>query len=342
MLSSSDQPSVTSERLLAAGYQAVTDWPSMPEGYRWTEVAAVACDARDRVFVFNRGDRPVMIFDRDGTFVESWGDCVFVRPHGICVGSDGSVYCTDDLGHRVHKFTPDGRLLFTLGSGQPSNTGATCIDYRTIRRAAGPFNYPTNLALAPDGGLYIADGYGNARIHKFSPDGRLLFSWGEPGSGPGQFHVPHGVAVGRDETIFVADRENSRIQLFNAAGEYLGEWTDVARPCQVFIDRAERVYVAELGWRAGLWPGTRAPADEAPGGRVSVFDREGRLLGRWGGGLDPCAHGDFFAPHGICCDSQGSVYVAEVVASAGGNRGLVSLGCHSLQKFARRVKSSSG
>jgi sugar lactone lactonase YvrE len=183
--------------------------------------------------------------------------------------------------------------------------------------------------------MYVSDGYGNARVHKFAPDGRFLFSWGTPGDGPGQFHLPHGIAVDQQGIVYVADRENSRIQLFAPDGEYLSEWRDVARPCQVFIDRAGEVHVAELGFHAGRWPGTPDPASDAPGGRVSVFDRRGELLARWGGGRNPCSPGDFFAPHGICVDSRGDVYVGEVVMSGGGNRGLVSPDCHPLQKFVR-------
>jgi len=270
--------------------------------------------------------------------VTAWGEGLFVRPHGIFIGPDAAVYCTDDHDHTVRAFTPAGHLLLTLGtSGRPSDTGATSIDYRTIRRAGPPFHYPTNLALGPAGDLYVTDGYGNARVHRFAPDGRLLHSWGEPGSGPGQFHVPHGLAVDADGTVYVADRENSRLQLFTADGVYRGEWTDVARPCQVFIDRQGGwVYVAELGFRAGRWPGTGPPEPGAPGGRVSVFDRSGALQARWGGGANPCAPGDFFAPHGIWVDSRGDVYVAEVAMSAGGRAGAVPASCHTLQKFVRQ------
>jgi DNA-binding beta-propeller fold protein YncE len=277
-----------------------------------------------------------MVFDRDGTFLTSWGEGLFIRPHGIAIGPDDAIYCTDDRDHTVRKFTADGRLLLTLGvRGTPSDTGATSMDYRTILRAGPPFHYPTNVALSPEGDLYVSDGYGNARVHKFSADGRLLLSWGEPGGGPGQFRLPHGIAVDRDGIVYVADRENSRIQLFRPDGAYVSEWTDVARPCQVFLDGAGNVYVAEVGFRAGMWPGTTAPAD-APGGRVSIFDRHGRLQARWGGGQNPCAPGDFYAPHGICVDCHGDIYVGEVVMSAGGNRGLVPNTCHSLQKFTRQ------
>jgi DNA-binding beta-propeller fold protein YncE len=322
----------------AFGYAADDHWARLPPGIIWTEVAAIATDSRDRVFVFNRGEHPVLVFDPDGNLLASWGEGLFVRPHGLTIGPDDSVYCTDDLGHVVHKFTPDGKLVMTLGiKGNPSDTGATSVDFRTIQRAGPPFHYPTNVALSPAGDLYVTDGYGNARVHRFDPDGRLLFSWGEPGTGPGQFRVPHGIAIGRDGTAYIADRENSRLQLFTPNGEFLSAWTDLARPSQVFIDATGDVYVAELGYRAGMWPGTTAPYPDAPGGRMSVFDARGNLQARWGGGRDPCAAGDFFAPHDVRVDSRGNIYVAEVVWSAGGNRGLVPGDCHALQKFTRRA-----
>jgi DNA-binding beta-propeller fold protein YncE len=322
---------------MAFTYDPNDRWARLPPGVTWSEVAAVATDSRDRVFVFNRGDHPLLVFDPDGNLLASWGEGLFVRPHGLTIGPDDSFYCTDGQGHVVHKFTPDGRLLLTLGTkGMPSDTGASSVDFRTIRRAGPPFHYPTNVALAPAGDLYVTDGYGNARVHVFDPTGRLRFSWGEPGAGPGQFRVPHGIAIAPDGTVYVADRENSRVQLFTPDGHYLSEWTDLARPSQVFIDPAGDVYVAELGFRAGMWPGTTAPFPDAPGGRMSVFDMGCRLQARWGGGRDPCAAGDFFAPHDVCVDSRGSVYVAEVVWSAGGNRGLVPADCHALQKFTRR------
>ncbi len=315
-------------------YRADDQWVQRPDEYSWQEVSAVAVDSRDNVFVFNRGDHPVMVFDRDGKFLRSWGTGGFVRAHGITIGPDDAVYCADDLDHTVSKFTPDGTLIWKLGtSGQPSDTGATSIDYRTITHAGPPFYFPTNVALSPEGDLYVADGYGNARIHKFSRDGVLLFSWGAPGSGPGQFHVPHGIAVDRHGTVFVADRENSRIQCFAPDGTFLSERTNVVRPCQVTFDAAGNLYVAELGYRSGMWPGTFPPTPDATGGRVSIFCPEGKLLARWGGGDNPVAPGDFFAPHDIRIDSRGDIYVSEVVWSAGANRGHVSADCHTLQKF---------
>jgi DNA-binding beta-propeller fold protein YncE len=317
-------------------YKIDPAWIELPEAARFVDVAGVATDSRDRVFVFSRGPQPVMIFDRDGRFQSSWGEGLFTRPHGITIGPDDLVYITDDLDHTVKKFTSDGALLLTFGkSGTPSDTGATSQDFRTICRAGAPFHYPTNVALAADGSLYISDGYGNARVHKLSSDGRHLLSWGEPGREPGQFHIPHGIAVGPDGTVVVADRENSRLQFFSADGRFLQEWTEIARPCQVAIDADGLLYVAELGYKAGMWPGTRAPRPDSTGGRVSIFDPAGELMARWGGGSNPCAPGDFFAPHDICLDSRGDLYVGEVVWSAGGNQGAVSADCHALQKFTR-------
>jgi DNA-binding beta-propeller fold protein YncE len=324
-------------------YRVEVGWAMFPGDGPHGEAVAVACDRRDRVFVFLRGPQPVRVYERDGTFITAWGQGQFVRPHGIFIGPDDIVYCTDDFDHTVRAFTPEGRLLLTLGSrGQPSDTGATSVDYRTIRHAGPPFHFPTNLALGPSGDLFVADGYGNARVHRFAPEGRLLLSWGEPGSGPGQFHVPHGLAVDVEGTVYVADRENSRIQLFSAEGSYRGEWTDVARPCQIFIDAKHQwIYVAELGFRAGRWPGTGLPEPGATGGRISIFDRNGTLHARWGGGNNPCAPGDFFAPHGLWVDSRGDLYVAEVSLSGGGRTGLVPASCHTLQKFVRVVSSLS-
>lgn len=321
---------------ISARFSVEDHWARQPAGYSWHEVAAVACDSQDRVYVFNRGEHPVMVFELDGTFLRSWGEGMFARPHGITIGPDDMIYCTDDLAHTISKFTTDGRLVLTLGiRGQPSETGASGMDFRTIRHAGPPFHYPTNVGLGPGGELFVTDGYGNARVHKFTPEGSLVRSWGEPGSGPGQFHVPHGIVVDQHGTVFVADRENSRLQLFSADGEFLEEWPDIARPCEVALDREGNLLVAELGYRAGMWPGTTAPSWDSTGGRLSMLSPRGERLASWGGGENPTAPGDFFAPHDVCIDSRGDLYVAEVVMSAGGNRGLVSPQCHSLQKFSR-------
>lgn len=320
-------------------YAASERWAKLPAGWSFGEVVSVSTDSRDRVFVFSRSAHPVTVFEADGRFLGSWGEGLFVRPHGIHIGPDDTVYATDDRDHSVRKFTTEGELLLTLGTrGVPSNTGVENSDYRTMKQAAGPFNQPTDLALAPDGSMFVTDGYGNARVHKFSPDGRLLLSWGEPGGGPGQFHLPHGIAVDRDTRVYVADRENSRVQIFDRDGRFLTEWLDLARPTEVFIDEhddgEDLVFVSEIGFRCGMFPG-EVPPPNPIGSRLSIYTREGKLLCRWGGGPDPCATGDFFAAHDVWVDSRGDAYVSAVTLSAGGNRGLVPPTCHTLQKFVR-------
>ena len=325
-------PAFTSEN-----YQVAPNWPILPEGCDLVEVVGTATDSRDRVYVFCRGKQPLLIFHRDGRFEASWGEGQFVRPHGIHIGPDDSVYLTDDLDHTIRKYTPEGKLLMTLGEpGQASDTGVDGNDYRTIRQAAGPFNQPTNIALTPDGEIYVSDGYGNARVHKFSAGGEFLFSWGEPGEGPGQFQLPHGIALDSEGIVYIADRENDRLQLFDPNGKFIAEWTQVERPAQVFIDSEDRVYVAEIGWRAGLFSGVTPPSPDPVGGRVSIFDRQGNLLDRWGGGDAPCAPGDFYAPHDIWADRFGDVYIGEVTWSAGGKKGLIPRDCCCLQKFVRQ------
>lgn len=315
-------------------YRSDAAWARRPEGYTWHDVVGVACDSKERVYVFNRGDHPMMVFDREGGFLKSWGEGLISRAHGVTIGPDDSVYCTEDMGHTVRKFTPDGALLMTLGTpGTPSATGATSMDFRSIRKAGPPFHYPTNVALARNGDLYISDGYGNARVHRFTADGRLIQSWGEPGTGPGQFHIPHGIAMDRHGHLHVADRENSRIQEFTPDGVYVGERTGVARPCEVAFDAAGNMIVAELGYRVAMWSGVQPPGPNATGGRISVFAPDGRVLSRWGGGDHPTAPGDFFAPHDVCIDAHGDLYVSEVAWSAGGIRGEVAPDCHCLQKF---------
>ena len=314
-------------------YSVVADWGKLPSGWSYYEATSVAVDSQDRVYVFNRGEHPVIVFDHEGNFIGSWGEGEFQRPHGIWIDQEDHLYLSDDQDHTVKKFTAEGTHLMTLGeSGKPSDTGCDSTDYRQIQRPGGPFNQPTNVATARDGTIFVSDGYGNCCVHKYTPQGEHLLSWGTPGSGPGEFYLPHGIAVDRQDRVFVADRENSRLQIFSAAGEFLDEWSDVVRPTQVYFDQDDNLYVSELGKRSGLYPWMEADLSET-GGRVSVFSIEGQLLDRFGGGEDPMQAGDFYTPHDIWVDSQGSIYVAEVTMSGGGKRGLISPDCVSLQKF---------
>jgi sugar lactone lactonase YvrE len=316
-------------------YALAEGWGKLPAGWAYKEVSGVAVDSRDRVYLFTRGEHPVIVYDRDGNFLAAWGEGMFPGAHGITIDPGDHVWLTDNANHTVRKFTSEGKLLMTLGTpGQGSDTGVTG-NWTTVKRGGPPFNRPTNVGIAPDGSLYITDGYGNARVHHFSTDGRLLRSWGEPGSGPGQFMLPHGVRVASNGTVYVADRENARMQLFTPDGKHLATWTHVVRPDDLWFDGEGNLFTAELGNRVGRNP-SEIPAGEASiPARVQVLTLDGTRIGGWGGEQSPCAPGDFFAPHGICADSRGDLYVSEVTYTAGISRGLAPPDCHTFQKFVR-------
>jgi len=294
----------------------------------FVEVAGLGVDSNDQVFVFVRGIEPILVFDSKGNLLKSWGRGYFSRPHGLYIGPDDTIYCSDDGDHTVRRFASDGRLLMTLGNkNQPSDTGCVNKDYRTIRQAAGPFNSPTDIARDNEDNIYVSDGYGNARIHKFSKEGELLLSWGEPGRRPGQFNLPHGICIDKEGIVYVADRENSRIQLFDSEGKFLDQW-DANRPTDVLIG-GNSLYVTELGYKVGTRLISTKPKDGIPAARLSIFSLDGEVLAHWWSD-DGCAPGSFFAPHALCLDSKGNVYVGEVAITSGG-----PANCHTLQKFVK-------
>jgi sugar lactone lactonase YvrE len=318
-------------------YELVEGWEQLPPGYRHADVAGVSTDSAGNVYLFCRGDHPVMIYDRDGQFLDAWGEGEFsYRTHGMHMAKDDSLYLVDDTKHQAGKYMLDGTQLFQCSPVErPSDTGG--YDGRTpatVTRAGGPFNRPTNAAVSPDGDLFVSDGYGNTRIHRFDQNGQLRQSWGEPGSGPGQMRVPHSLWVHTDGRVFVCDRENDRIQIFSPQGEYLSEWLNVQRPQDLFIDKDERVYIGELVWRAGMSSFRRGPIAEEEPSRLSIYDIDGNVLLRWGG-ADAAQPGNFVAPHGIWVDDRGDIYMGEVTDTIGVRQGYVPEGTHTFQKFAR-------
>ena len=321
-------------------YEVLEGWERLPEGWSFVEVAGVAVDSHDRVYVFNRGAHPVIVFDKEGKFLDAWGEGIFSSAHGIFIDRGDNVWCADNLDHTVRKFTPSGELLMTLGeANRPAATGFV-LGETPVQHAGGAFNMVTNVAVAENGELFVSDGYGNARVHRFSAAGELLASWGAPGSGPGEFNLPHSIAVDRSGRVLVADRENSRIQFFSTDGEYLHSWDWVNRPDDLFIDEQENLYIAELGW---VVPGRprphfrfieHAPMGHAPIARVSVCDLDGNIQTQIGG-HNPLLPGNFIVPHGIWADSRGDFYVGEVVKASGAIEHFAPLTCHAFQKFVR-------
>ena len=273
-------------------YEVAEGWGELPEGWTFTQVAGVVADSQDRIYVFNRGDHPVIVFDRDGRFLNSWGEGIFKAAHGIHMERNKHIYLVDYGDHTVRKFTLDGKLEMTLGT-----EGVKGLD-------GDPFDRPTDVALSSSGEIYVSDGYGNSRVHKYSPEGKLLMSWGVPGKDVAQFDLPHGIFVDTQDRVYVADRQNHRIQIFTPQWEFITQWTGFQQPNTLFIDRDDNVYVPELQHR------------------MSILNLDGDLLARWGEepGREP---GMFLAPHTACTDSRGDLYVGEVLE---GKR---------IQKFAR-------
>ena len=224
-------------------------------------------------------------------------------PHGASIGPDDSLYLTDNGDHTVRKFTPDGKMLLELGT--PGSVGKP-----SVFMSGEPFCRCTHTALSPAGDIYVSDGYHNARVHKFSPTGKLLFSWGEPGTGPGQFNFPHNIACDADGLVYVADRENHRIQVFDGDGNYVRQINNLHRPCGLGLvgGACPCLVVGELGPYMAV---NRATPNLGP--RVSVVDLDGKLLSRLGAWAKPgTGPGQFVAPHSIALDSSGDLYVGEV------------------------------
>ena len=264
-------------------YELIPDFFKLPNGESFGMISRVAADAQDRIYVFQRKDPPVVVFDRDGTYLGAWGTGEVTDPHGLKILGD-TVYTTDRSDSVAKAFTLDGKPLLELGQrGAHSDTGQ--IANWLAERAAGPFNHPTEMIRHPNGDIYVTDGYRNARVHRFSRDGQLKKSWGAPGHGPGQFHLPHSIAVDDAGKLYVADRANKRVQIFSPEGDVLGQWTGMGGPNDITRGKDGNFYIAEQ-------------EDDGKPAQVCVRDGQGNVLARF-----PSRH-----IHGICVDSKGDIY----------------------------------
>lgn len=255
-------------------YEYHGDWARFARGEGFQTPSAVAVDSRDRVYVFQRQGPPILVFDRDGYLLNAWprrrGE--LEDAHFVYVSPDDHVWLADRDSHQVLKYTTDGKLVMALGKR-----------YEAALQA--PFNHPADVGVAPSGDVYVADGYGNSSVHRFSSRGVHISSFGSAGNGPGQFMVPHGVRVSNDGRVFVTDRENNRVQVFTAEGEYITQWTNFYRPAGIHIDANQVAYVT----------------DHIP--RFSVLNLDGELLARGR---------TFEIGHNIYSDSRGDLYAADV------------------------------
>ncbi len=259
-------------------YEVVPSWPKLPKHWELGDCTNGAVNSLGEVHITSRGAHPLTIWDTDGNFVSSWGEGTFGDPHQVFIDSDDYVWITDDLKHIVTRYTPAGEPVQTLG--RPGRPAAAFVRI--------PFNMPAGTGLAPNGEIFVADGYGNFLVHKFSPDGELLHTWGQQGTGPGEFGTVHNLAVDDESRVYVCDRSNDRIQVFDSEGQYLTQW-DMPGPNDLCI-RDGLAYVAE----GGQW--------------VSLRTLDGQVVARLGGD-----ESIFKSGHGITVDAEGSIYVTEII-----------------------------
>jgi len=281
----------------------VQGWGLVPHGISFAgDATAVTVDSQDRVVIFNRGPVPVVVFDSEGNYLSSWGEGDYHAPHAVAIDAEDNVLLVDtggsylgEGGHVFEKRTLEGELLLRIGSQ------GKCAE----RYSGEPFNGPTDVAVHPrTGELFITDGYGNSRVHRFSPEGEHIASWGELGSDPGHFDVPHGIAFIDDDHVAVCDRENFRVQIFTTEGEFVEQWF-AHRPGAIRA-AGGLLYLAELGPVAFQWGLPNL------GCRIRILSMDGRDVARFGNALPGTGPDQFIAPHGLGIDSVGSVYIAEV------------------------------
>lgn len=292
--------------LLADGpfrYEVVEGWAKIPAEIELHDVAAVAVDRRDRVYLFTRGEHPMIVLDREGNVLSTWGHGTFKRPHGLFIAPDDTIYCTDDGDHSVRQCTLEGKVLLQIGvPGQPAPF-----------MGGLPFHRCTHTALSPSGEIYVSDGYGNACVHKYAPDGKYLKTWGRSGCAPGEFYIPHNLVCDAEGWVYVADRENHRVQVFDGEGRYETQWNNLHRPCALCMTTPSSplFYIGEIG--PALLPCLSFPN---LGPRLTVLDKQGRRLATLSAGPAGIGPGRFIAPHGIAVDSRGDIYVGEVSYTA--------------------------
>jgi len=206
---------------------------TLPDGWRFGRMSAVAVDKDGNVYAFQRGPKadPVVVFDASGKFIRSWGKGLFSVPHGMRIDRNGHVWTTDTGYHMVMELTGEGKLLRSWGTkGKPGATQDT-------------FNRPTDIAFLPNGDFFVSDGYGNSRVVKFSSDGKYLLEWGKRGSGPGEFNTPHSMVVDSHRNVYVSDRENNRIQIFDANGKFLRQWTHLGATQGMDISPRDELWI---------------------------------------------------------------------------------------------------
>jgi DNA-binding beta-propeller fold protein YncE len=265
---------------LDGAFKLVDSFPRMPQGMKFGAGSGVATDSRGDIFVFHRGEPPVLVFGPGGDFVRSFGEGLFKSAHGMRIDEKDHVWVTDNAEHTVTKFDHDGNVLRVLGE-----KGVSGEDEKH-------FNKPADIAFAKNGDVFVADGYGNSRVVKFDASGKFLMAWGRKGQGKGEFNLPHAVRLDSKGRVYVGDRENNRVQVFEQDGTYLRQIDGMA-PFGMFITPDDVMFIAD--GRAN---------------RVLKMTLDGKVLASWG--VKGSRPGDFHLPHGVTVGRDGAVYVTEI------------------------------
>lgn len=270
------------------GYKPAADPLSLPAGMNFGEAAGVALNSRGHIYVFHRGSKPLVEFDSQGRFVRTIADGLIKSAHGLRVDADDNIWITDIGAHLVLKLNPEGRVLMVLGKNDWPG------EFSEPRYDLALFNQPTDVAFGPGGDIYVSDGYGNSRVMKFDKNGRFVKAWGKKGKGPGEFDLPHAIAVDKKGLVYVGDRENRRIQVFDAEGSFIKEWTDIGYPYGITITPDQNLYLAD-----------------GKNERILKMNLEGKTLGAIG---EPGkGRGQFGWAHSVAVSSAGEIYVAEIL-----------------------------
>jgi len=283
---------------LSTAYDTISNWAQLPANITWGSVISIDPDPDGKsMWVFHRGDPAVLEFDSSGKLLKTLGEGMFVQPHGMFVDRDGFIWVTDarardGKGDQVFKLDRSGKILMTLGKA-----GLAGTDEET-------FNGPADVAIASNGDIFIADGHVNARVVKFSKDGKFIKAWGTKGTGPGQFNVPHTIAIDSAGRVFVGDRNNSRIQIFDQEGKFLEEWRQFGRPSGIYIAKDDTIYVTDSESNARSNPGVKRGIriGNTKDGKVTAFIPDPEP--------DP-DHSTVIGAEGVAADSMGNVYRAE-------------------------------
>ncbi len=288
---------------LATTYEVDPTWPQKPKDFVWGHMPGVAVDEEDNVYIFTRSNPPVQVYNANGKFLRAWGSETIGKAHHIKIDHQGYVWISDIDNHVVQKYTPKGKLLLTIGTKGKAGRDKTHL------------NKPTDMVVAPNGDVFVSDGYGNARVVHFDKNGKYINEWGELGHKPGQFSIPHAIAMDSKGHIFVADRNNVRIQVFDQRGELLDVWNNLITPWGFWVTKNDEIWVC--GSSPMQWRKTDNALGCPPKDQIFMkFNSEGRVLQLFTlpKGLDGLERpGEVNWVHAMAVDSRGNIYVGDII-----------------------------